>query len=240
MTDFLPYLDILPKNQRLLWEELAPVAKYGFVLYGGTATALQLGHRESLDFDFFTENTFIPQTLASLFDITRHAELTQEEPNTLSVKTNQDVKISFFGGITIGRIGVPLVAKPVPVVVASLEDLMVTKLAALFGRIEVKDYQDIAAMIRHGVSLARGLAGGEALYGNAFQPCEALKALTWFHGKELETLDREDRETLVNAAREVRSPLPAVQRLSFVLGDDAVPDQDDIEDDTQSMQQWRR
>ena len=37
-----------------LWVELAPVRDLGFVLYGGTAIALRLGHRHSVDFDFFT------------------------------------------------------------------------------------------------------------------------------------------------------------------------------------------
>jgi len=31
-----------------------------FILYGGTALALRLGHRESVDFDFFSSETVIP------------------------------------------------------------------------------------------------------------------------------------------------------------------------------------
>ncbi|WP_373321508.1 nucleotidyl transferase AbiEii/AbiGii toxin family protein [Rivihabitans pingtungensis] len=34
---------------------LAQASKLGFVLYGGTAIALRLGHRESVDFDFFSD-----------------------------------------------------------------------------------------------------------------------------------------------------------------------------------------
>ena len=55
-------LSILPEPQLLLWEELA-ITPGKFVLYGGTAIALQLGHRESVDFDFFTDQTFDPQSL---------------------------------------------------------------------------------------------------------------------------------------------------------------------------------
>ena len=40
-----PQLDILPAEQRALWDELAPLRQLGFVLYGGTAIALRLGHR---------------------------------------------------------------------------------------------------------------------------------------------------------------------------------------------------
>lgn len=47
-----PRVDILPACQRQLWPELASVPR-SFVLYGGTALALRLGHRQSVDFNFF-------------------------------------------------------------------------------------------------------------------------------------------------------------------------------------------
>jgi hypothetical protein len=49
--DFAPRLDILPKPRRR-WDELSHIPSE-FVLYGGTAIALHLGHRRSLDFDFW-------------------------------------------------------------------------------------------------------------------------------------------------------------------------------------------
>jgi hypothetical protein len=48
-----PKFDILPTAQKQIWIDLAPAPQLNFVLYGGTAIALHLGHRESLDFDFF-------------------------------------------------------------------------------------------------------------------------------------------------------------------------------------------
>ena len=41
-----------------MWPILAKVSKR-FVLYGGTAIALRLAHRESVDFDFFTSDTLL-------------------------------------------------------------------------------------------------------------------------------------------------------------------------------------
>lgn len=49
---FTPRLDILPTAQRQVWPALSHASQLGFVLYGGTAIALRLGHRPSLDFDF--------------------------------------------------------------------------------------------------------------------------------------------------------------------------------------------
>ena len=46
------HLEILPATQKRLWEELTDVPKQ-FILFGGTAIALYLGHRDSIDFDFF-------------------------------------------------------------------------------------------------------------------------------------------------------------------------------------------
>jgi len=59
MSEFLPHLEILPPAQRRLWVELAQVPK-DFVLYGGTALALHLGHRESADFGFFGRRALEP------------------------------------------------------------------------------------------------------------------------------------------------------------------------------------
>jgi hypothetical protein len=97
--------------------------------------------------------------------------------------------------------------------VASLDDLMATKLQVLLQRIEAKDYKDIAAMLEAGVSLARGLAGASEMYEGAFQPSESLKALVYFEGGDLELLTKREREVLVGAAQKVRD-LPSVSRVS--------------------------
>ena len=59
---FAPNLSILPEPQRLLWSELRDTAP-SFVLYGGTALALRLGHRQSQDFDFFSSRPFRADSL---------------------------------------------------------------------------------------------------------------------------------------------------------------------------------
>ena len=51
---FAPRLDILPPAQRSLWPHLVQVPSH-FILYKKTAIALRLGHRQSVDFDFFSD-----------------------------------------------------------------------------------------------------------------------------------------------------------------------------------------
>ncbi|HET7266492.1 MAG TPA: nucleotidyl transferase AbiEii/AbiGii toxin family protein [Oleiagrimonas sp.] len=93
--------------------------------------------------------------------------------------------------------------------VASLDDLMATKLKVVLQRAEAKDYLDIAAMLKVDVDLSRGLAIARAIYGPNFQPSESLKALTFFDDGDLDELPYETRDQLVAAASTVRD-LPEV------------------------------
>ena len=61
LLTFKPRLDILPPAQRALWSEVDATPEH-FTLYGGTALALRLGHRQSLDFAFFSRVAFDPRT----------------------------------------------------------------------------------------------------------------------------------------------------------------------------------
>jgi hypothetical protein len=87
--DFQPRLGVLPAPQRWLWDEFARMPSE-FVLYGETALALHLGHRTSVDFDFFGDRAFEPAKLASTLPFLTGATITQQEPNTLSVSVDRD------------------------------------------------------------------------------------------------------------------------------------------------------
>ena len=97
-TEFTPRLDILPPAQRRLWDELSAVPA-AFVLYGGTAVALHLGHRQSVDFDFFGNTPLDPALLVPAIPFLAGAIVTQREPNSFSCTIDRGgvVKLSFFG-----------------------------------------------------------------------------------------------------------------------------------------------
>lgn len=213
MNRFEPRLDILPDAQRELWGELAPLPDLGFTLYGGTALALRFGHRESVDFDFFSDRALDKPALAKALSFLREARVLQDEPDALTVlfgRGADEVKLSFFGGIGFGRVAEPDLTHDGVLEIASVSDLFATKLKVLLQRVEVKDYLDLAALLRAGASLERGLAGARALYGTAFQPSESLKAMTYFEGGDLDRLAVEDRALLENAVRRC-GPLPEVR-----------------------------
>lgn len=83
MDSFEPKLSILPEPQKRLWPELAAVPR-AFVLYGGTALALRLGHRASVDFDFFSSAPLDHRALSGALPFLRDAEVLQEEPSAHS------------------------------------------------------------------------------------------------------------------------------------------------------------
>jgi Nucleotidyl transferase AbiEii toxin, Type IV TA system len=197
-----PRFERLPTAQRHLWPALGPARELGFVLYGGTAVSLHLGHRRSLDFDFFHDRPLDARSLRNALPLLRAAQTLQEQRDTLviSVGRRAPVKLSFFGGLSYGRIGDPVLTADGVVEVASLEDLLAHKLKVILQRAERKDYEDIAAMLRVGVSLATGLAGARLLFGKAFQPAESVKALTYFRDGDLPRFGRLSRETLIAAA----------------------------------------
>ena len=100
-----PKFSILPAAQRQIWTSLAPALQLSFVLYGGTAVALHLGHRESLDFDFFRYEPLDKDQVRDAFGFVRGAAILQDTPDTLVVLAETPsglVKVSFFGGIGFG------------------------------------------------------------------------------------------------------------------------------------------
>ena len=124
--------------------------------------------------------------------------------------------MSFFGSITFGRVGVPQWTSDHIVQVASSEDLLGTKLKVILQRVEAKDYIDTAAILESGTSLAFGLGAARALFGQAFQPSECLKALVYFEGGDLEVLTQQVRNRLIASAATVDN-LPQVALLGHRL-----------------------
>jgi hypothetical protein len=196
---FAPRLDILPPAQRRLWDELGELPEH-FVLYGGTAIALQLGHRASVDFDFFSDRPLDPDALLPAFSFLSGAQVIQRDPDTLNCLVDREgpVKLSFFGVPKLKRLQPPLIASN-GVRVASLRDLAGAKARVVQVRAEAKDYIDIDALIAHGISLAEALACAKVVYGDSFNPQITLKALCFFDEGTLHGLPPALRTRLVQA-----------------------------------------
>ncbi len=114
-------------------------------LAGGSALALQLGHRMSYDFDFFTREKLQAQAIAThLADLGAFTTTLLEPPHTVMGEFD-GVKFSLF------RYDYPLIGKTVVfggVTLASIEDIAAMKLSAIGGRATKRDYIDIYVISR--------------------------------------------------------------------------------------------
>jgi Nucleotidyl transferase AbiEii toxin, Type IV TA system len=211
----VPTLEKLPPSQRTLWPELSEVPR-DFVLYGGTALALRLGHRISEDFDFFSPNQLLPDDLERRVPFLREAVRLQSSPNTLvsSVDRGGAVKVSFFGGLNLRRVQDPELAEGPGILVASLLDLAAAKVQVVQDRAESKDYRDVDRLLKEGIDLGHALAAARAVFGPAFNPLLSLKALSYFGDGDLATLEETLRARLLAAVAEVDlGRLPDLQPL---------------------------
>jgi hypothetical protein len=206
----------LPPPQRRLWEELGALPR-GFVLYGGTALAVRYGHRRSEDFDFFSNEDFVPADLEAATPFLRGAIRLQSSPNTLVCRVEREgpVKISFFGGLALRRVRDP---EPVDGLtglrVAAPLDLAATKAKVVQDRAESKDYLDLDRLMEAGVGLPDALGAARAVYGANFNPLLTLKALCYFGDGDLESLAPEIRARLRDAVARVDVlRLPAIAAL---------------------------
>src|SRR3989338_8001543 len=136
-------LHILSEDRQEIFLELS-FLKGRFYLAGGTGLALQIGHRDSIDFDFFSENIFNEDKLLVelLKKLPQHKIVsTQKDRGTLSVIVDGKIRASFF------HYQYPIVASLVKECsfadIASVEDIGAMKCSAIISRATAKDYVDL-------------------------------------------------------------------------------------------------
>jgi hypothetical protein len=227
---FNPHFHILRPAQLEIYPILYKLTNLKFVLYGGTAIALMYGHRESLDFDFFT-NQYVDEDFKSQIlncdKKFKKSTIIQNQFNTLSIMVDDKVKISLFGGIGFGRVGEPLATADLVLNIASPYDLLATKLAVILQRAEYKDYIDISELIINGNDLSLGIGAAMSLYKNMYHPIDGLKALTFFSDGNLNKLSEKYTSLLVNSVKNVDLfNLPIIDIISYDLFSNQTKDMD--------------
>ena len=116
-----------------------------FVLVGGTALALQLGNRESIDLDLFSNTDFASNDLLTSLLKDYQIVINNQLPQTL-ITTINHVKVDFI------KFHYPFI-RPFLVIenirMASLEDIAAMKLDAITGRGSKKDFYDLFFLLQH-------------------------------------------------------------------------------------------
>jgi hypothetical protein len=161
--------DMVDDDVRFLLEEVARTPRgRQFVLAGGTALALQLGHRRSNDLDYFRtvpriDRSSVERTFARLAPAVGTAEVTVAEPGQIDlVVGRRRRKVSFFASpFPVGRHSVSVAGQRC----AGPLDVAAMKAYAVGRRAVARDFVDIeAAMSLAGVGLDEIIAEAKTCF----------------------------------------------------------------------------
>lgn len=168
--------EILTKEQKELLNLLKNFSK-DFFLVGGTAIALHIGHRQSIDFDLFTLKNFNNFNIRRR--ITRKTKIERVFINSVGEFTFslRGVKITFFQ--------YPFSIKPKKtfekiIRIPSLLDLAAMKAYALGQRAKWKDYIDLFFIIKNYHSLLEIIKRAKILFGHEFNEKNFRIQLAYF------------------------------------------------------------
>lgn len=180
----------LSEPQRRALDRLSAIPSVGgFYLAGGTAIAMHLGHRTSLDLDFFslTSDVDLEVAKAAIRGAFDEAETVRQ--------TDAAVQLLCDGTpIDLVRYPYPLLERPEReangIAVAGLLDLATMKLSAIARRGLRRDFWDLEAIVTRGAVSLR--AASEA-YLRRFGVAEAdlyhvFRALTYFEDAERDSV----------------------------------------------------
>jgi hypothetical protein len=167
----------LPRQRDVLVASAALARTWGAYLAGGLAVALQLGHRVSADFDWFTVNTIPPAKLLDDIKATGFPVVVRQNDEGTFLGQVDGLEYSVFR-YRYDVVG--LVQEIEGCRVASLEDLGAMKLAAICQRSVKRDYVDLYAILTMG-----GVSIGDLVSAwNRKYPGKdvgfALRGLTYF------------------------------------------------------------
>lgn len=135
--------ETLSENTRIILEKIVPVAT-PFYLAGGTALALQFGHRISVDLDFFGENTFSVSSLVLQLNTLGNLKIEDQSDTTFNGSLD-GVKISFF------YYPYPLLFETKEyngVMLADERDIGAMKVQAISDRGSKKDFVDLFILLK--------------------------------------------------------------------------------------------
>jgi hypothetical protein len=178
---------ILSAGQQAILERLSTLATVRtFYLAGGTGLALQLGHRRSVDFDFFRPQHFEPGDLLQQFGALGTVVARRAEVDTLTVDID-GVSTSFFA--YTAPLLRPLLASPWSLNLAAIADIAAMKLSAIAGRGSRKDFMDLYCICRRELNLAQILQlFDEKFRGIPYERYHVMKSLTYFDDAEAEPM----------------------------------------------------
>ena len=147
-------------------------------LVGGTALALQIGHRKSIDIDLFGRLNIDEFSMSE--NINSIGKVTQlKKSKNINIYTIDDIKVD------IVNYSYPWIGKPIvdnEIILADKQDIAAMKLAAITGRGTKKDFIDLYFLLKH-FSLSEILGFYKDKFADSSEFL-VLKSLTYFDDAE--------------------------------------------------------
>jgi predicted nucleotidyltransferase component of viral defense system len=178
-------LKFLSHNQKLVFENLGFTSKYNLYLAGGTALIFYLGHRTSLDFDFYTGKEFEKGEFLKIFK-------NELKGKKLTTKVLRDFKNTFE--LLVNNVYLSCFYYPYPLIgklkkfnnilIASIQDISAMKALAIGQRGTKRDFIDIYYLIKI-FGLKKILSWAKKKYPE-YSEMVFLKGLVYFEDAERE------------------------------------------------------
>lgn len=172
------HLDILDKDRQEILQKILPFTE-GFILGGGTALALQLNHRKSFDFDFFSSTPIPKELLEKISRSIKIANVTVDMTGELTFFAEKEIKITFLhypfeSAFPVLELENGLRAFSVP-------GIAVQKAYTVGRRGEYRDYFDLYTILKNNyISLPELILQTKKVYGNIFEEKLFLQQLVYF------------------------------------------------------------
>ena len=185
------YEEILKQKTKLVFNKIVKIKTIGsFYLAGGTALALQFGHRESIDLDWFSKKSFSTKLLKKELSKLGNLRIDSEEEGTLNCSLD-NVKLSFFEYPY--RILFPLIGYE-GIKIADFKDIACMKLDAISSRGSKKDFVDLYFLLKE-KSLEDFLIFFNKKYkGIEYNKLHLLKSLVYFKEAEADPMPKMIKE----------------------------------------------
>ncbi|MBM3411727.1 MAG: nucleotidyl transferase AbiEii/AbiGii toxin family protein [Bacteroidetes bacterium] len=184
--------------------------KRSFYLVGGTAIALQIGHRRSIDFDLFTERTIRPKNILDSFSAEKLTTLvTRRVEEQLNLTVN-GVKFTFF------QYPFPVIANQNIEGYMNMPDLLqlgAMKAYALGRRSKWKDYVDLFFILKHSHSFEDIVEMANSIFGSLFSEKQFRAQLMYF-----EDVDFTEEIEYLHAHPSIDEIKESLQEISLKIG----------------------
>lgn len=143
----LSFQTIFPDTLELLKELTVQPELRGMRLVGGTALALQYGHRQSIDLDFFGTLQATPQEVVQMFHRLEGTLTVLQQSEHIIQVLFRGVKVDVVDYCCYQWIDEPVLSHGL--VLASPVDIAALKINAIQGRGSKKDFVDMYVLLHH-------------------------------------------------------------------------------------------